>query len=211
MIAICRSRTLFVYGFAAICALAVSAAPLHALAQLNRSVQRARLPSNAPGGQHAFDFAFGAFTVHISRLLHPLTGATTWVKLKGTHVTSKVWNGRANLGVMEVDGPTGHIEGLTLSLYDPSARQWSISFSSSAAGVLGHPAVGSFKNGRGSFFDQESYNGRTILVRSVFSDITPASYRMEQAFSDDGGVTWEKNWLMTFARIKHPLKQKASR
>jgi len=59
------------------------------------------------------------------------------------------------------------------------------------------PTIGEFKNGRGEFFDQETLNGRTIFVRFVISDITANSARFEQAFSDDGGKTWEVNWVAT--------------
>jgi hypothetical protein len=64
------------------------------------------------------------------------------------------------------------------------------------------PMVGEFKDGRGQFFDQEAFQGRAILVRNGFSDITSDSSRFEQAFSDDGGKTWETNWIMTFTRMK---------
>ena len=108
---------------------------------------------------------------------------------------------------LEVDGPTGHIQGLSLRLYNPQSRQWSLNFASSSGGTLSVPTIGEFKNGRGEFYDQESFNGRTILVRNVFSDITPNSYRFEQAFSDDGGKTWEVNWIAIDTRVKdEPVK-----
>jgi hypothetical protein len=62
------------------------------------------------------------------------------------------------------------------------------------------PSIGEFKNGRGDFFDHEPFNGRMVFVRGSFSDITANSSRFEQAFSDDGGKTWEANWVMTFVR-----------
>lgn len=154
----------------------------------------------AHDGAHDFDFAFGTFNVHISRLLHPLSSDTSWVQADGTHVTTKVWNGRANLGVMEVDGSTGHIEGLTISTYNPASAEWSISFASSRDGRLGTPMIGRFVNERGEFYDREDFNGRSIFVRNTFSDITRSSYKMEIAFSPNGGKTWETNWIMTFAR-----------
>jgi hypothetical protein len=129
-----------------------------------------------------------------------LTGSTTWVEYDGTSVVRKVWNGRANLGELEVDGPAGHIEGLSMRLYNPQSRQWNINWANSNDGTLGQAMVGDFKNGRGEFFDQESLNGRGIYVRFIFSGITPHSFRLEQAFSDDGGKTWEANWIATFAR-----------
>jgi hypothetical protein len=145
-------------------------------------------------GLHDFDFEFGTWKTHLKRLMHPLTGATTWVEYNGTSKVRKVWNGRANLLELEVDGPSGHIEALSLRLYNPESRQWSLNFSNSAAGMMGTPTVGQFKNGRGEFIDQESLGARMILVRFVISDITPRSCHFEQAFSDDGGKTWEVNW-----------------
>src|ERR1700735_3104197 len=70
-------------------------------------------------GQHDFDFELGSFKIHLKRLLHPLTGSTSWVEFDGTSVTRKVWDGRSNIEEFEVQSPTGHIEGLTLRLYNP--------------------------------------------------------------------------------------------
>ena len=70
------------------------------------------------------------------------------------------------------------------------------------AAALSLPTIGEFKNGRGEFFDQETLNGRAIFVRFVISDITPNSCRFEQAFSDDGGKTWEVNWITDQTRVK---------
>ena len=152
-------------------------------------------------GSHDFDFEFGDWRAHLSRRLRPLTGSNEWVEYDGPSVVRKVWNGKANLGEIDLDGPAGHIEGLSLRLYNPDTRQWSIYYSNSKFGELGEAAmVGGFKDGRGEFYDQESYNGRKVFVRFVFSDITPTSFRLEQAFSDDGGKTWEANWLSTFRR-----------
>jgi hypothetical protein len=153
-------------------------------------------------GQHDFDFEFGAWKAHISRRLKPLTGSTTWVEYNGTSVVRRVWNGRANLGELEVSGPAGRIEGLSLRTYNPQSRQWNISWSNSADGTVGPPMIGEFKNGRGEFFNQESLDGRAIFVRFIFSDITANSFRIEQAFSDNGGKTWETNWIATFSRVK---------
>jgi hypothetical protein len=153
-------------------------------------------------GQHDFDFEIGAWKVDISRLLHPLTGSTTWVKMDGTAVVEKVWNGRANLLQLRADSSTGHFEELNLRLYNSQSHQWTLNFSNSKDGVLAQPMPGKFKDGRGEFIDQEPFSGRTILVRQVFSDITPDSHHFEQAFSDDGGKTWEPNFVATLTRVK---------
>jgi hypothetical protein len=184
------------------CSLVVILQPLEAIAQQNPNASTTSLNSSADrDGQHDFDFEIGTWKTHLRRLQRPLTGSTTWVEYEGTTVVRKVWNGRANLVELDVTGPAGHIEGLSLRLYNPESRQWSLNFSNSAAGTLSQPTIGEFTNGRGEFFDQEFLNGRAILVRFVISDIKSDSIRFEQAFSDDGGKTWEVNWIATDTRV----------
>jgi len=154
------------------------------------------------GGQHDFDFHLGRWKSNISHLQHPLTGSTTWVNCVGSLVARKVWDGRAQLEELEADCPTGHIEDLLLFLYNPQSHQWSLNAAAVGDGVIARPMFGEFKNGRGEFYDQESYKGRTIVVRQVWSDITPTSHRFEQAFSDDGGKTWEPNFIANLTREK---------
>jgi len=156
----------------------------------------------ARDGQHDFDFEIGTWKTHLSRLLHPLTGSKTWVEYEGTTVVRRVANGRANLVELVADGPAGHFEGVSLRLYNPESRQWSLNFSNIRTGTLSPPTIGEFKNGRGEFYNQDTLDGRAILVRFVISDITPDSCRFEQAFSDDGGRTWEVNWIATDTRLK---------
>jgi hypothetical protein len=162
----------------------------------------AQEPARERDGQHDFDWDIGGWNLHMRRLLHPLTGSTTWVEYDGTDVVRKVWDGRANLGEVEADGPSGHLEILTLRLYNPKAHQWSLNITSSASGVLSLPATGEFKDGHAEFYDQETYNGRAILVRFGISGITPKSARFEQAFSADGGKTWEVNLIVTETLMK---------
>lgn len=137
----------------------------------------------------------------MARLTRPLTGSTTWVEYEGTSVVRSVCNGRANLVELDVAGPAGRIEGLSLRLYDPQARQWSLNFANVKGGTLSPPTVGGFTNGRGEFFGQETLDGRAIYVRFVISQLTSTSWRFEQAFSADGGATWETNWIATDTRI----------
>jgi hypothetical protein len=176
--------------------------PLHGFAQPNSKTSKHSLQHTKRDGQHDFDFEIGVWKTHLRRLVHPLTGSTTWIEYQGTTVVRKVWNGRANLVELEADGPGGHFEGLNLRLYNPESHQWSLNFANSNSGTLSQPTIGEFKNGRGEFFDQEIVNGRAIFVRFVISDITPNSCRFEQAFSDDGGKTWEVNWIATDTRVK---------
>jgi hypothetical protein len=156
----------------------------------------------AKDGQHDFDFEIGTWKTHLKRLLHPLSGSTTWVEYEGTSVVRKVWDGRANLLELVADGPAGHFEGLSLRLYNPQSRQWSLNFSNSKGGTLSPPVFGKFENGRGEFYGQEELDGRVILVRFVISEITSSSCRFEQAFSDDGGKSWEVNWIAIDTRVQ---------
>jgi hypothetical protein len=167
-----------------------------AFAQQNTS--KAETPRD---GQHDFDFEVGTWKTHIKRLQHPLTGSTTWIEYEGTTVVRKVWNGRAILLELEADSSAGHFQGLSLRLYNPESHQWSLNFANSSVGTMSTPTIGEFKNGRGEFYDQETLNGRAIFVRFVISDITPNSCRFEQSFSDDGGKTWEVNWIATDTRM----------
>jgi hypothetical protein len=185
------------------CILAGILQPVRGFTQQNSNALKASLEqaSAEHDGQHDFDFSFGAWKTHISRRLHPLTGSTTWVEYEGTSVVRKIWDGRGSLGETEADGPAGHLEALSLRLYNPQARQWNLTYANGQGGVLSVPTIGEFKNGRGEFFDTEALNGRSILVRNVWSDITPNSCHFEQAFSDDGGKTWEVNWSAIDKRV----------
>jgi hypothetical protein len=187
-----------------LCSLVVVWQPLQGLAQQNSNTAKTSVQHTPAGrdGQHDFDFEIGTWKIHLKRLEHRLTGSTT-------SVTRKVWDGRADLEEFEVDSPTGHIEGMTLRLYDPQTHQWSLYWATNKSGTMGPPTIGEFKNGRGEFFDTEPSgpNGRAILVRFVWSDITPNSAHFEQSFSDDGGKTWEVNWITDQTRVKdEPVK-----
>ncbi len=153
-------------------------------------------------GGHDFDFEIGTWKTQLRRLAHPLSGSAEWIQCQGTSVVRKVWDGRANLLELEADCGGKHLQALSLRLYNPESHQWSLNFANSSSGTLSQPTIGEFRNGHGEFYDQETFRGRAILVRFVISDITPTSCHFEQAFSDDGGKTWEVNWVATDTREK---------
>lgn len=153
-------------------------------------------------GERDFDFELGDWRMHLKRRLQPLTGSNEWVEYEGRSVVHKVWGGAANFGEIDLRGPAGRIQGLTLRLYNPKTRQWNISFANISGAPPGPPMYGRFKGGQGVFYNQETLDGRAILVRFVFSDITPDTFAFEQAFSADGGRTWEANWIATFRRTR---------
>jgi hypothetical protein len=178
----------------------------HPLASFSRnssasSTTAAQQPATPHNGQHDFDWQLGTWKIHMHRLQYPLTGSTQWSDLDGTVVVRKIWDGRGNLAEIVSDGPSGHLEFLSLRLYNPEAHQWSLNFASSNSGTLGVPIIGEFKNGRGEFYDQEPLDGRMILARFVFIADSSNSMRDEQSFSDDGGKTWEVNWINTATRV----------
>jgi hypothetical protein len=188
-----------------LCCLAMLFQPQPGAAQQNSGASSATQPTDRDG-QHDFDWDIGTWKVHVKRLPHPLTVSTTWVEYNGTDVVRKIWGGRANLGEVQWDGPAGHVELLTLRLYNPQTHKWSINVANSAAGTLSPPAIGEFNNGRGEFYDQEELNGRPILVRFGVSDITPNSCRFDQAFSADWGKNWEVNLIVTETLVKDENK-----
>ena len=176
-----------------VCGLMLAPEPLPAQAANSSSAA-------ASDGQHDFDFEFGTWDVRLSRLLRPLSGSDEWVVYEGTSTVHPLWDGRANVGELAVEGPAGSILGMSLRLYDPAARQWHIRWANSRDGAMGEPMIGEFGDGRGEFYNQELFNGRAIFVRFIFSDITADSFRLEQAFSVDGGQSWEANWIAEFRR-----------
>jgi hypothetical protein len=184
-----------------VCVALVAMAPNPAMPQSSAASATPQPTNPRRDGAHDFDFEVGTWKTHLRRLVHPLSGSSTWVEYEGTTVVRKVWSGRANLVELVADGPAGHLEALSLRLYNPDSRQWSLNFANSATGTLSQPTIGEFKNGRGEFFDQETLNGRAILVRFVITDVTPTSCRFEQSFSDDGGKTWELNWVAVDTRV----------
>jgi hypothetical protein len=154
-------------------------------------------------GAHDFDAQVGRWHTELRRLKAPLSGSTDWVQYSGTSTVTPVWNGKASLAQLEVEGPAGAIEGLSQRLYDPKSRQWSLYYSNSRYGTLvGPPTVGSFSNGVGEFYSSDTLDGRAILVRFTIKPESPDKIRFEQSFSDDGGRTWEPNWIATDTRLR---------
>ena len=129
------------------CIFGVAFLPLRGLAQQNSQAAKNRVQHTPPehDGQHDFDFEVGTWKIHLKRLDHRLVGSTNWVEFDGTSVTRKVWGGRADLEEFETDSPAGgHIEGLTLRLYDPQTHQWSLYWATSKSGAMGVPTIGEF-------------------------------------------------------------------
>lgn len=155
-------------------------------------------------GRHDFDFEIGRWRAHVKKLVHPLSHSTEWDELSGIVVTRTLpmlegWNESE----MQVDSPTSHnhIEILAVRLYNPSTHQWAIYGSSIKTGVFDPPMIGQFSRGRGELYSQDTWQGRAIYVRFIWQSIDANRTRLEQAFSEDGGKTWETNWIYDGQRI----------
>ena len=151
--------------------------------------------------QHQFDFDFGTWATHSTRLLHPLTGSHTWVEMDGKTVVRKVWGGRANLAEYDANGTGGHVTLLALRWFNPTTGEWNLDFATPQVGTFGIPVVGTFKDGRAEFYGFDSIGGRNILVRFSIWKITNDTAQSEQAFSEDGGKNWEVNWTNQYTRV----------
>ena len=156
----------------------------------------------AHDGSHDFDFELGYWHIHLKKLLHPLSGAHDWVEYDGTTRTRSLWGGGAEIEEFNVKGSNGAIQGLTLRVYNPQSGQWSLYWSTPRIGQIGGPPnVGEFKNGVGYFYCWDTYNGRYVLQRFEWSRVNTDTPHFEQSFSDDGGKTWEVNWITDQTRI----------
>jgi len=174
---------------------------LFSLPRKGPAVARAGSPQAERDGQHDFDFELGSWKIHLKRRLHPLTGSNAWVEFDGTSVTRKLWDGRAQIEEFETDGAGGHIEGLTLRTYNPQTHDWRLYWANGKDGTVVVPQIGQFKNGQGEFYAQDMLDGKSIFIRFIWSKTDTNVPHFEQSFSDDGGKTWEVNWITDQTRV----------
>ena len=156
-------------------------------------------PLNASAPEHQFDFELGTWKLHLKKLDHPLTGSHTWTDFYADSVTRTIWGGRGQLEQFEASGAAGRIEGLTLRTYNPQSRQWSLYWANSNDGKVFVPQMGEFKGDTGEFYGTYTVNGKYVYVRFIW---WPKTMHFEQAFSNDGGKTWETNWITDQTRVK---------
>jgi hypothetical protein len=149
-------------------------------------------------GPHDFDFLHGEWDAHHRMRTDFLDPDSDWVEFAGTTRGWSLFGGAAN--VDEIDMPYLGYRGLTLRLFDPETRQWSLNWASSRTGRLFPPVSGRFEGGRGEFYGDDRHDGKDVRVRFVWSGISATTARWEQAFSLDGGGTWLDNWVMRFTR-----------
>lgn len=154
-------------------------------------------------GRHDFDFLFGSWQVHNRKLERPFDEDPEWVEFPTTATVRPILGGLGNVDtfVAEASDAGEAWEGFTLRLFDPVLRYWVIRWASTRRpGHLDPPVVGRFHGQSGRFFGDDKLQERLIHVRFEWQSLGPDRARWEQAFSSDGGVTWESNWVMTFTR-----------
>ncbi|MGB7668044.1 MAG: hypothetical protein WBL66_12380, partial [Candidatus Acidiferrales bacterium] len=165
----------------------------------NAATEIAAPPLSADAPEHGFDFELGSWKLHLKRLLNPLTGSHTWTDFDADSVTRTIWGGRGQLEQFEASGSSGRIEGLTLRTYNPQTHQWSLYWANSKDGVLFVPQIGEFNGDTGEFYGMYTVDGKYVYVRFIW---WPKTVHFEQAFSADGGKTWEVNWITDQMRVK---------
>lgn len=171
----------------------------------------ARFTATEPGPmrpsdpRHDFDFLHGRWHVRNERLRVRLAGAQDWEVFEAVNDCRPLLGGAGNVDAFDTgwspDGRTGGYHGMTVRLYEPSRRRWSIRWASDRTGLLEPPVHGRFRDGVGTFFGDDVHAGRPVRVRFVWNGIGATTATWQQAFSADGGATWETNWLMRMTRM----------
>jgi hypothetical protein len=148
-----------------------------------------------------FDFLVGRWKVRHRRLRKRLVGCTEWDEFDGSSELRQLMDGRVNVDDNLLELPGGPYRAVTLRSFDPMTGQWAIWWLDARhPHQLDQPMVGTFSAGVGTFYADEQVDGRPVRVRFLWSDASVTSCRWQQAFSLDGGKTWETNWTMDFTR-----------
>ena len=152
-------------------------------------------------GRHDFDFFAGRWKVAHRRLRRRLVGDTAWDEFAGTCETRALIGGLGNVDDNVLELPAGTYRAATLRLFNPGTGLWSIWWVDARHPALEPPVHGRFESGVGTFFGDDTFEDRPIRVRFIWSEITERSARWDQAFSADGGKSFEPNWTMRFERV----------
>ncbi|GLH72817.1 hypothetical protein GETHLI_13190 [Geothrix limicola] len=152
-------------------------------------------------GSRDFDFLHGRWTVHNRRLLKRLAGSKEWVEFESTDECQPLPGGIGNEGHYRTDHWPGYV-GISLRFYDPQHQCWNIHWidNRNAPGQLQPAVSGRFIHGVGLFEGDDEFGGKPIRVRFTWKVVDASHAQWEQAFSPDGGRTWETNWTMEFIR-----------
>jgi len=151
---------------------------------------------------HDFDFLFGSATVRHRQLVERLAGCSEWIEFVGTQTAWPLLGGLANVDDNQFELPDGTHRGVSLRSFDSASRTWAIWWLGDRSPyTLDVPVIGRFVDGVGTFEAHDTLRGQPIVVRFTWSRITAVSSEWEQAFSPDGGATWESNWTMSFTKL----------
>ncbi len=154
-------------------------------------------------GAAGFDFFHGRWRVAHRRLKSRLSGCTAWEEFVGSCVVRPLLGGAGNVDDNVIELPAGAYRAVTLRAFDPRTMRWSIWWLDGRdPHQLDTPVVGEFEDDVGAFYADDRFEGRAIRVRFLWTQTRTASPRWEQAFSEDGGATWETNWVMQFTSAK---------
>lgn len=152
-------------------------------------------------GRNDFDFLIGSWDSVQRKLKQRLQGCDEWQEFRAQSTVRKTLGGLGNFDELALDLPTGQVVGVTLRTFEPATQLWRIYWvASSASGALDAPMVGQFVDGRGEFYGHEVYDGRGVICRFIWTSADADHCRWEQAYSENGGQTWETNWTMDFTR-----------
>jgi hypothetical protein len=151
-------------------------------------------------GRVAFDFFIGSWKFRNRCLREWLKGSTSWEEFEGTSVARKILGGLGHIEEYTLERASGATEGLAVRLFDPQTQQWSVYEADNRNGFDPRPAIGACKDGRVEGYSHMPWEGTYIFRRVIWSEITATSFHWEQAFSADGGNTWETNWMADFVR-----------
>jgi hypothetical protein len=194
------------FAFAAPLLATLLAAPAGGATVAPPTVPAAIIKPNYPAapttrdGSHDFDFEFGTWRTHYRLLKRRLAGDHEWYDCYGTSVIRPFWNGSGNLEDGDLKCPKRYVGGLTLRMYDARAHQWTLWWGTKALAVSPPPQIGHFNAGVGEFYSYDSWEGKPIVTRFQWTRPN-GNPHFEQAFSTDGGKTWETNWTTDYERV----------
>ncbi|HEX7964212.1 MAG TPA: DUF1579 domain-containing protein [Gammaproteobacteria bacterium] len=154
-------------------------------------------------GLHAFDLRAGCWNIHNHVLKERLANSHDWFDYEGTQRVWIVMGGYGNMDDNELRTPKGTHYGASVRTYDPKTGIWSIWWydGRSPSDNVDPPLKGRFKGSVGTFYSDASLRDKPIKARFIWSGITATAAHWEQAFSSDGGKTWETNWTADFSKI----------
>jgi hypothetical protein len=154
-----------------------------------------------PTGAHDFDFLHGSWRIANERLVSRLTDSNEWERFEAEGTCRPILGGIGNIDSFRpLSGEWLGFEGAALRIFNPRSELWSISWADNVLCGLTPPVVGRFTDGEGEFFGDDVHEGTPVRVRFWWTNTTGPTPHWVQAFSADGGATWEKNWTMAFSR-----------